>query len=515
MRTHQQYANGFPHFWELSKGDSKGKRLKIHTEIAMVHGSRPMIYVAWEDIASDPNLTCEVLFRTLRREEDEREGGLPEVLFLQLDNCIRENKNTVFIGFLAWLLERRIFKEIYLSFLPVGHTHFDCDQCASCIGFAVRHVDITSVEKLIEILKHCYSPRPDVEFISEVADVSGLLNPGDVKDFPLRTSRIRFQRGCCTKEVVPGRELFMDETSALHWRFRLDAEGKPFMQTKHTCDDEQWSQMHYPFETTAPRPEGREVVYGKSGLKPNDLRCRAPRPIGETRRAELISSLDNVRARTPTGDWEKIQQVVDKLLYNGPSEAREPIDGNWSFAKEGCEEEQEEDATGSQVLRIRPASAVYQNQNLQNLARENRRKRGRAENDLVIGHFVATTTHYTKDFPLEDQNKFWLAQIVQIDAGERQIRVKWYNTGTKDNLSPTKNDGGNRAVYRVWTGSHKKEWIPVSRILTQFDKLSEKSRTIKKCFLKKIANAIALNALDAAPSDESDSSHDRQRIRPS
>ena len=494
---HQQFVNGFPHFWEISKGDSKSKRLKIHTEIAMVHGGRPAIYVAWEDIASDPNLTCEILFRTLRREEEERDGGLPPVLYLQLDNCIRENKNTVFIGYVSWLVERRVFKEIYLSFLPVGHTHFDCDQCASCIGFAVRHVDITSVEKLFDILEHCYSPRPDVAFISDVADVSGLLNPGDLKDFPLHSSRIRFQRGCCTKEVVPGRELYMQPTSALHWRFRLDTEGKVFLQTRLTCDDEMWSELHYPFETEAPRPHDREVVDKKSGLEPDDLRCRAPRPLTETRRAELKSGLQNIRSRTPVGDWSKIEQVAQRLMNNSASssESRLPQAGRWSFVKEGLGEEECKEEGSDQGLRIRPAPAIYQNQSLQNLARELRKTRGRADNELVIGNFVATTTHYTAETPPNQRNKFWVAKIAEIDADERQINVRWYNTVTVNNLDQTGNRS-NRAKYRAWTKDNGMEWIDVSRVLTQFVKLTNKGGFVGAPILKRIKNAIELNAAD-------------------
>jgi hypothetical protein len=55
-----KFPNGFPHFWEKSKGDcAHEKRLKLHIDIACVHGnnSPPYIYLADESIRSDPNLT--------------------------------------------------------------------------------------------------------------------------------------------------------------------------------------------------------------------------------------------------------------------------------------------------------------------------------------------------------------------------------------------------------------------------------------------------------------------------
>ena len=84
-----------------------------------------MVFVATEDILGDPNLTIECLNRVFKREEQQRPNGLPETLYLELDNCFRENKNTFTFAFLVWIIERGVFKEIFVSFLPVGHTHFD------------------------------------------------------------------------------------------------------------------------------------------------------------------------------------------------------------------------------------------------------------------------------------------------------------------------------------------------------------------------------------------------------
>ena len=36
-----QFIDGFPHFWEKTKQDSKGRRFKFHTEIAVLHGQKP------------------------------------------------------------------------------------------------------------------------------------------------------------------------------------------------------------------------------------------------------------------------------------------------------------------------------------------------------------------------------------------------------------------------------------------------------------------------------------------
>ena len=480
----------------MSKSDGKSKRLKLHTEIAIVHGGRPLVFLAWEDVASDPNLTCEVLYRTLLRESKLR-GGLPPVLYLQLDNCIRENKNTVFIGYLCWLLERGIFKEIRLSFLPVGHTHFDCDQLASCVGWGVRFVDITSVDQLIEILSTCFTPNPDVSVIRRVADVSGLFNPGNIKDFPVGTSRIRFVRGCATKDVQVGRDLIMDPLSPLHWLIRKDTHGKVFIQTKRTVHEEQWSEMWFPFDTDAPRPANREVESCKSGLLPGDLQYRAPKPLAPARQAELQKALNNIRPRMIPAEMEAIEVIAERLLAGRPAFTEDNV-GCWAFPDEGLGAgggDLESNQEGG--LRIRQAAHLYDNQNLQNIARRNRKNRGRADNELCLGYFLAITTFYTADTADKDQNDFWVGRISQICTKDRQVEVIMYHTGTKDNLQSRKH-----ASYSVWSGKDKKQWIHVDRILAQFKKFSEKGRLIAAPMLKKIRAAMELNELDAAAEED-------------
>ena len=48
---------------------------------------------------------------------------LHEVIYIQLDNTSRENKNKYFIAFMAYLVAMRYTKEVIMSFLMVGHTH--------------------------------------------------------------------------------------------------------------------------------------------------------------------------------------------------------------------------------------------------------------------------------------------------------------------------------------------------------------------------------------------------------
>ena len=60
-------------------------------------------------------------------EEPVPAKNLPPVLTLQLDNCSGDNKNRWVFAFCSLLVYKGIFREIYINFLIVGHTHEDID----------------------------------------------------------------------------------------------------------------------------------------------------------------------------------------------------------------------------------------------------------------------------------------------------------------------------------------------------------------------------------------------------
>ena len=75
----------------------------------------------------DPNLTASVLLAMLVQWCEKKE--LPPVLHLQLDNCVKENKNQYILWLLALLVELKIFEKVKFeyhigSFRPNGlHYH--------------------------------------------------------------------------------------------------------------------------------------------------------------------------------------------------------------------------------------------------------------------------------------------------------------------------------------------------------------------------------------------------------
>ena len=90
----------------FSRHDKTTKHLwNLHTHVTgvLVHGTMDfgksaMAFINTSDLSSDSNLTLNVLMKALETYAS-RSGSLPEVLYLQFDNCWRENKNMYVLGF--------------------------------------------------------------------------------------------------------------------------------------------------------------------------------------------------------------------------------------------------------------------------------------------------------------------------------------------------------------------------------------------------------------------------------
>ena len=93
---------------------------------AIEHGQFFRIYLSYENVAHDANLAIECLLLTLERRMAANGGRLPDTLYLQIDGG-SENVNR-WIFFIAELLvARRLTQRIFITRLPVGHTHEDID----------------------------------------------------------------------------------------------------------------------------------------------------------------------------------------------------------------------------------------------------------------------------------------------------------------------------------------------------------------------------------------------------
>jgi len=147
----------FPYKYQFTKALENKKLLKVRCFALLNHRDK-RIALAAPHLAirfkPDPIHIC---------TEHKQRGKLPPVLYLQLDNCYRENKNVYVLSFLEWLVLRGIFVKVRLSFMFVGHTHCDIDQLHSVWIKWTKH-------------NNCDTPSELIDQISKIMTKSSLVS---------------------------------------------------------------------------------------------------------------------------------------------------------------------------------------------------------------------------------------------------------------------------------------------------------------------------------------------------
>ena len=139
-----------PHFVRTPKNLQEENFIQFHLVGCMVFNGKmlPRVYFTAPNIHNDANLTITIIHDVISHWS----GNLLEVLYLQLDNTCRENKNQIVFGYLNMLVELRIFQKVKVGFLLVGHTHDHIDQMFSRFSVTLRRKEAGSFPSLIECI---------------------------------------------------------------------------------------------------------------------------------------------------------------------------------------------------------------------------------------------------------------------------------------------------------------------------------------------------------------------------
>ena len=166
-----------PHFQRLPKdiGDECLVQMHLVGCLTYCQTIRPQVFLTYPNIHNDPNLTVTVMHRVLQSWS----GILPPVLYVQLDNTARENKNSTVFGYLSMLVERGIFKKIKVNFLLVGHTHDHIDQMFSRFSKKLARCNAFTLTTLSKLISEAYTPKPEVHHLNEVYDFKRFCMDGD------------------------------------------------------------------------------------------------------------------------------------------------------------------------------------------------------------------------------------------------------------------------------------------------------------------------------------------------
>jgi hypothetical protein len=89
------------------KSFSSAWRLKTRLTGVLNHGREAIAYFDMHQWSHDSNLIMNVLLQVLVRIE-----CVPDILYIKMDNCWRENKNQHIFAFLGVLVGLEIFKKV-------------------------------------------------------------------------------------------------------------------------------------------------------------------------------------------------------------------------------------------------------------------------------------------------------------------------------------------------------------------------------------------------------------------
>lgn len=137
--------------------ESAGVPLVVKLLGAIAYGRKWYGYWCLPHWPATANVTLTGLCRVLKDVQETEGGRLPPKLHLQLDNAGRDNKNHYLVGFCGMLLQERLFEEVEVHFLPVGHTHQEIDATFSKVANKVNQYGALSVQDLMELAEGAWS----------------------------------------------------------------------------------------------------------------------------------------------------------------------------------------------------------------------------------------------------------------------------------------------------------------------------------------------------------------------
>ena len=353
--------------------------------------------------------------------------SLPPVLVLQLDNASGDNKNRWVFAFCSLLIYKGIFREVYINFLIVGHTHEDIDAMFGRWSERLKTNNYPTVPRLMKSFMECEAHPVIPHFIEEVPDFK------------------RFVDGY----LGSGGDFLSGHSKSQQFKFYMDSSGWPLMEYKNLCTDKIWLPEHgNGIRLWSETEDGRPRV--PSG-DPLPLVPQKMRSLDEIKRglngfiahwngmAEDDLSGEFRRKNDPLKEyWKGVRTALDVAL-----EPREGLlQGFWPASRIIHDESdrmrrdgtlQEEDAEDAPFVgrkRDRPRASF------------------RVNRDTFAGYFVAVR-------PADgDARPFWLARAItnpSPDPGHlHMIQIQYWTPASERHINMETYDGWDTKKGNVW-----------------------------------------------------------------
>jgi hypothetical protein len=180
-----QANHAVPHSVEKSHVSDTAWKMQLHLMGVIVHGRGTWAFTCPPHVAQGNNMTIAAIWEVIC-DIFKKDGKLPPVLLLQLDNTSKQCKGKYLFGFLGLLVSWGLFDKVIVGFLAVGHTHEDIDQFFSRISLFMRNHPAMTREEFGECIRNSYTKNgsaPIVRHWDSVANISEWIKPslGDMK----------------------------------------------------------------------------------------------------------------------------------------------------------------------------------------------------------------------------------------------------------------------------------------------------------------------------------------------
>jgi hypothetical protein len=145
-------------------------------------------------------------------------SSLPPILNVQMDNATGDNKNRFVFCFWSLLVAKKIFREVYVSFMLVGHTHDDIDALFGRWSMVLKKDNFPTIPSLMKSFMDVDSVPTIPHLIEEVPDFKGFIE----------------------NSILEGEDALVGHTKVQQFKFYLDSTGCPVMKFKRYCTDTDW-----------------------------------------------------------------------------------------------------------------------------------------------------------------------------------------------------------------------------------------------------------------------------------
>jgi hypothetical protein len=352
---------------------------------------------------------------------------LPPILTLQLDNASGDNKNRWVFAFCSLLVCKGIFREVYINFLIVGHTHEDIDALFGRWSSRLKTNNYPTLPRLMKSFMDCETHPVIPHLIEEVPDFKAFVNG----------------------YLGTGGDFLGGHSKSQQFKFYMDSSGWPLMEYKNLCTDKNWLPEHGKgIRLWSETEDGRPKVPSGS---PPPLAPQPMKALEEVKKGlnSFVAHWKKMSNDEETGEFRRKNGHLEdywkgvRTALDAPLQVRETLlDGFWPASR----------ITHDQTIRMQRNGTLREEDaedaNFVGRKRDRPRDSFRVNRDTFAGYFVVVR-------PTDGDSKpFWLARAItnpNPDPGHmHMIEIQYWTPSSDRSINLETYAGWDTKKGNVW-----------------------------------------------------------------